>query len=370
MVLDIGVVTLRTMKSSDIAPLRMHSQRLWGAPFDTPQEVVGWLGAVQGQDYLVAKWSLAQRTKGVTGTAIDQALAAGSILRTHLLRPTWHFVTSADIRWILGLTAPRVHAQNAHYYQRAELDERFLAKTNSLLAKALEGGVQLTRKEVAAVLERSGVIASGPRLAYILMHAELDAVVCSGGLRGKQQTYASLDERAPKTKPFDREKALAELTKRYFISRGPATAKDYARWSGLTVVDAKVGLEMVGSLLEHEAVDDRDYWFAPTSQPTKRTTRVVDLVQGLDECIISYSHSRDALRPVPPTHGEPTVFAHAILLDGRLIGHWRREFDKKTVVIEASLYRPLDRTEIRALEAAVERYGSFEGAPTRLILTE
>ncbi len=356
------------MKSSDIAELRMYNQHLWGAPFDTAQDVVHWLGAVQGQDYLVAKWSLAQRTKGVTGPAIDQALADGSILRTHLLRPTWHFVLPADIRWMLELTGPRVHAQNAHYYRKAELDERLLTNTNALLAKALKGGVQLTRKEVAAVLERSGITAGGPRLAYILMHAELDAVICSGGLNGKQQTYASLEERAPTTKPLDRDEALAELTRRYFISRGPATAKDFVRWSGLTAVDAKFGLEMVSSQLEYEVVDDRDYWFAPTSRPTRRTTKVVDLVQGLDECIISYSHSRDALRPVPPTPGEPTVFAHAILLGGRLIGHWRRDFDKKTVVVEASLYRPLDRSEAGALDAAVERYGSFEGAPTRLIL--
>ena len=358
------------MKSSDIAQLRMHSQHLWGLPFDTAQDVIHWLGAVQGQDYLVAKWSLAQRTKGVTGAAIDQALADGSILRTHVLRPTWHFVVPADIRWILKLTAPRVHLQNAHYYRKLELDGKLLAKTNTLLARTLEGGHQLTRKDVAAVLERSGISASGPRLAYILMHAELDAVICSGGLNGKQQTYALLEERAPSAKSLDREEALAELTRRYFTSRGPVTVKDFARWSGLTAADAMVGLEMVSSQLEHEVVDDRDYWFAPASLPAKRTTRVVDLVQGLDECIISYSHSRDALRPLPPTPGEPTVFAHALLLDGRLIGHWRREFDKKTVIVEASLYRPLNRTETRALEAAVERYGSFEGAPTRLIFTE
>lgn len=358
------------MKSSDIAPRRMHSQRLWGAPFDSPQEVVGWLGAVQGQDYLVAKWSLAQRAQGVTGADVDRALGDGSILRTHLLRPTWHFVVPADIRWMLELTAPRVHMQNAHYYRKLELDEELLAKTNLLLGRTLEGGDQLTRKEVAAVLERSGIIASGPRLAYILMHAELDAVICSGGLNGKQQTYASLEERAPRTKSLNRDEALAELIRRYFISRGPATVKDFVRWSGLTGVDAKFGLEMASSRLEHEVVDDRDYWFAPASQPTKRTTRVVDLVQGLDESVISYSHSRDALRPVPPTPGEPTVFAHAVLLDGRLIGHWRREFDKKSLVVEASLYRPLDRSETRALEAAVERYGSFEGASTRLIFTE
>ena len=362
--------TLRMMKSSDIAPWRMHSQHLWGTPFDSPQEVVGWLIAVQGQDYLVAKWSVAQRAQGVTGTEVDRALADGSILRTHLLRPTWHFVTPADIRWLLGLTGPRVHAQNAPYYRKAELDNRLLAKCNALLAKTLEGGTQLTRKEVAAVLARAGIVASGPRLAYILMHAELDAVICSGGLRGKQQTYASLDERAPRTKPFDREEALAELTRRYFISRGPATAKDYARWSGLTLADSNDGLEMVGSQLEKETVEGRDYWFAPAPPPTKEAAKVVDLVQGLDECVISYSHSRDALRPAPPATGEPTVFMHAILLDGRLIGHWRRDFDRKTMVVEASLYRPLNRTETRALNNAVERYGNFEGAPTRLILTE
>ena len=137
----------------------------------------------------------------------------------------------------------------------------------------------------------------------------------------------------------------------------------------LTVADALVGLEMVSSESSMRSLTIGTIG-SRRPRPPRPTTRVVDLVQGLDECIISYSHSRDALRPLPPTPGEATVFAHAILLDGRLIGHWRREFDKKTVVVEASLYRPLNGTEIRALEAAVERYGSFEGAPTRLIVTK
>jgi len=346
----------------------MHSQHLWGTPFDTAQDVVQWLGAVQGQDYLVAKWSLAQRTKGVTASAIDRALGDGSILRTHVLRPTWHFVLPADIRWILELTAPRVHMQNAPHYRKLELDVDLLAKSNTVLEKALEGGAQLTRKEVGPLLERSGIIASGPRLAYILMRAELDAVICSGALNGKQQTYASLSERAPSAKTLDREEALAELTRRFFTSRGPATLKDYMWWSSLTSADARNGLEMVDSQLEHEVVDDREYWFAPAPEPPRRASKVIDLVQGLDECIVGYSQSRDALRPLPPTPGEPTVFAHAMLLDGRLIGHWRRTFEKHSVVVEASLYRPLNRTETKALDAAVERYGNFAQLPTTWIL--
>ena len=194
----------------------------------------------------MAKWSVAQRARGVTDSAVDRAFADGAILRTHILRPTWHFVLPADIRWLLALSAPRVHALNASYYRKAELDRGLFARSEAALARALKRR-HLTRTELAVVLDRVGIRASGLRLAYILMHAELEAVICSGAPRGKQQTYASFDERVPPAKPLHRDEALAELTARYFTSRGPATVKDFARWCSLTVSDARAGVEMVAA---------------------------------------------------------------------------------------------------------------------------
>ena len=343
-----------------IAQRRMHNQRLWGPGFGTAAEVVAWLVAMQAQEFPVAKWSVAQRARNIDNSAVDEAFADGSILRTHILRPTWHFVGRDDLRWLLALSAPRVHALNALYYRRTELDGELLATSESVLTRALHGR-QLTRAEVAVELDRAGVTASGLRLAYILMHAELEAVVCSGAPRGKQQTYASFDERVPPASARHRDDALAELTARYFTSRGPATVKDFARWCSFTLGDARAGLEMVQSQLQHEVVDGRTYWFAPSSTIEAPTSPVVDLVQGYDECIMSYSESKDVLRE-PAAAGDPTVpFNHAVLLDGHVIGHWRHAPKAKAVTIETRLYRDLDRREARALDDAIERYGAFLG---------
>ena len=183
----------------DIAHQRLHNEHLAGAQLNKPEAVVQWLCAVQSQDYAGAKWAIAQRTTGETNAALDQLFNDGKILRTHVMRPTWHFVLPADIRWLLRLTAPRVHAANAYYYRKLELDDAVFHRGNAALAKALQGGAQLIRAEIALVYTNAGIHASGLRLAYLIMHAELDALICSGALHGKQFTYAWLDDRVPQT---------------------------------------------------------------------------------------------------------------------------------------------------------------------------
>jgi hypothetical protein len=358
------------MKSREIAERRMYSQHLWGTPFDTPEEVVGWLGAVQAQEFHYAKWSVAQRADGVDDAAMDRAFADGTFLRTHILRPTWHFVLAEDLRWMLSLSAPRIHALNAHLYRKLELDVKTLARADSLLAMSLKDGAQLTRKEIATVMAKASIDTSDQRLAFILMHAELDSVVCSGALRGKQHTYALFDDRVPSAKALDRDEALARLTSRYFTARGPATLKDFSRWSSLTMADCRGGLGSVGSELDHEVVEGRTYWFASIASSPEAPSKRIDLVQGYDECIMSYSESRDALfshleSPIVP--GSNATPYHAVLLGGRLIGHWRRALSKGSAEIETWFYRPLKGAEERSFEDAVARFGRYLGVPTTMI---
>lgn len=360
------------MNRDDIAHRRMRNHHLWGTPLETAEEVLRWLAAAQAQEFGPAKWSIAQRAGGVSEAALAQAFADGAILRTHILRPTWHFVLPADLRWLLDLSAPRVHALNAYSYRRFGLDDELFARSNALLAEAVSGGRQLTRTELAAHLANAGITARGLQLGYILMRAELDAVLCSGALRGKQQTYASFDERVPPARALDREAALAELTRRYFTSRGPATLKDYLRWSSLTAPDGRRGLDLVKSQLERDVVDGRTYWFAascPSAPGASPASPVIDLVQGYDEYIMSYSESKDVLQVPGKTVAAPQAqgaFTHALLLDGRVIGHWRPVRQERSVVIDTYLYRPLDRIGAQALDAAVERYGRFLGVPATL----
>lgn len=296
----------------------------------------------------MAKWSVAQRTRGASKADVEQAFADGVIVRTHVLRPTWHFALAEDIRWLLTATAPRVNALNAFYNKQHELDKKVLAKSNTLIARALESGTHLTRRELAVALERGGVRASGARLAYIMMRAELDAIVCSGALRGKQHTYALLDERAPCAKALEREAALAELTRRYFTSRGPATLNDFLRWSSLTAAEGRAGLALVGKDLDRDVIDGKTYWFGPAPRARAAAKPAVDLVQGYDEIIMSYSESRDdsfRLGDAP--------FFNAVLLDGRLIGHWKPVAQRNSVLVKTVLNRTLGREEKKALATAV-----------------
>jgi len=353
---------------SNIAVQRLYNQRLLQTEFQTPSEVVAWMGAVQSQDYAFAKWALGLRLVNGTDAVIEQAFNAGAILRTHVMRPTWHFVTPADIRWMLELTAPRVNAFNAYKYRQLELDEPLLRRSSAALAKALQGGKQLTRNELRVVLQKAGV-ATGPlhrggehRMAYILMWAELDGVICSGPRRGKQFTYMSLDERAPHARKLTRDEALAELTRRYFASHGPATTQDFAWWSGLTMADAKAGLDMHGSQLSHEVIGGRTCWFSSVETAVKDKAVAAHLLPALDEYTVAYQDKSAVFDPTDTKRlGDRGEFLtnHVIVVNGRIAGTWRRKLKKDAVIFTCNLFATLKTAEQRLFAAAIQRYGKF-----------
>jgi Winged helix DNA-binding domain len=271
------------MRPSDVQHVRLHSQRLSFTRFTRPDEVVSWLGAVQAQDYSAAKWAVGQHMRQATDQIIEKAFAEGSILRTHVLRPTWHLVAPADIRWMLELTAPRVRGAIGFNCRRMSMDEALFKRSQKALIAALRGGRQLTRDALRQVIQRAGIATDGVRLVLILMRAELDGVICSGARIGKQFTYALLDERVPRSNALTRDEALAELTRRYFTSRGPATVKDFVWWSGLTAADARAGIEMTGRRLVREVIDGKTCWRSSSAQAVIRRTRAVYFLPAYDE---------------------------------------------------------------------------------------
>ena len=344
---------------------RLRTQRLTGPGFARPHDVVGWFGAVQAQDYGPAKWSVATRARGATDAWLDRACDAGEILRTHVLRPTWHFVLPADIRWLLSATAPRVQARCAYRYRQLGLDDATLRRGDEVLAAALSGGVHLTRAEAAAALAGAGIAVDGQRLPYLLMHAELEAVVCSGPRKGKQHSWALLDERAPQAVDLPRDQAVAELTLRYFTSHGPATAKDFAKWASLTLEEVRAGIEGAGPGLRRVELGGLVLWMGagePRATPGLRSP-VVHLVQGYDEYIMGYTETKSVLARPGATWApaERPVFNLVVLLDGRVAGFWKRTIKKDQVMIEVSLREDFDDARRRALEAEAARYGAFLG---------
>jgi len=350
-----------------ILAARLHNQWLVRSAVRRPAAVVERLCAVQAQDFIGAKWAIGLRAAGLDDAAVENAFDRGEILRTHAMRPTWHFVTPADIRWLLALTAPRVHQASKFYYKQYGLDAKTMSRVHKVLASELQGGRFRTRTELAAALAKRGIEASGPRLGLLTIHAELEQVMCSGPVRGKQLTYALFDERAPDAKARTPRDAGAELASRYFASHGPATLRDYVWWSGLTVAQAKKGIE-------HAALEPREaggltYW-AENWDAVSRMPPATFLLPNYDEYLIAYK-DRGLMQPRGDVSGDgimkgPDAFAHPLVVDGLVAGFWRRRVSGAKTSVEVVAQVPLSAKQRKAVNEAAARLATFTGEGFRL----
>jgi hypothetical protein len=357
--------------SHELIAARLRNHLLCRPKKTTPADVVQHFGAMQAQDFPAAVWAIGLRAPGCHSADVEHAFNEGKILRTHLLRPTWHFVAPADIRWMLALSAPRVHATNAYYYRQSGLDAKVVSRACAMIHRVLDGAEPMTRAELAVPLKRAKVPADGLKLAYLMMHAELEGVICSGPRRGRQFTYALLDERAPAGKTLDRPDAIVLLAKRYFTSHGPATLRDFVWWSGLTVKDARLGIEGVKPALQKDAVEGCEYWgTSPRGSATKGCTAF--LLPNYDEYLIAY---KDRAPVIDPGRAANIVarsggaFSHHLVVDGRLAGSWTREEKPNSVEIQVAPYFKLTPAQSRAVSSAADCYAEFLGVPVSFSMT-
>jgi hypothetical protein len=353
----------------NIAHLRLQNQRLLDRPFQKPADVVHWLGAVQSQDYPGAKWGVGQRMAAATDAGLDAAFNAGEILRTHILRPTWHFVTPADLPWMLELSGPRVNQTNVGMYRRLELDDAFFKRTHKIIRKALQDGNYRTRNELGAILAAKGMTAVGQRIAYIAMQAETAGLICSGPVRGKQQTYALVEERTPHRPKHSRDEALAMLATRYFTSHGPATAYDFAWWSGLTVGDARRGIQMLDRSFESVEFENKIYVMRQEAASAPPTLPVVHLLPNYDEHVVAYRDHGPSLDPHTPNALDGwgnALTAHIVVRNGLVVGGWRRTVEAERIAARFDVRIPFKRTETAALKRALGDYARFMGKPVEI----
>ena len=351
----------------DVAAERLRNQRLMRTTFRDPAGVVQGLGAVQAQEYPMARWGLGLRGAGFDDAAVTAAFDCGDILRTHALRPTWHFLTPADIRWILALTGPRVQATMATYHRTREIDAALLAKSRKVIERTLRDGQTRTRTEIGAALRRAGIDVKTLRLAFVVIDAELEGLICSGPRRGKEFTYALLEERVPPAAMLKGDEALAELTRRYFTSHGPATIRDFAWWSGQTQASIKRGIEILGSKLTKITSQDLICWCAAPPRSGTTTTPVAHLLPIYDEFLIAYKDrvfmQRDAKTPKLHSGPDPN---HYLVIDGRLAGSWKPAEKGGKVTVTVATYGRISRAERDAIERAAADYGKFVARPITL----
>ena len=342
-----------------IAHQRLINQKIIDKGFQQPQDAVEFLGAVQAQDYPMSKWAVGIRTKNATDKMVEQALDEGLILRTHILRPTWHLVSHKDIRWMLALTAPHIHQISAHYNRKMELSNDLLNLTDALLAKAVEGHKHLTKAELMAHLELAGINTSEGRSSLILIHAELNGVLCSGKQNGKNNTYALLEERVTPAPSYTREESLGLLARRYFRSHGPATLHDFGWWSGLKISDAKAGLESVKEEFLSETIENQTYWFLPDIQTALQPSTF--LLPAFDEFMVSYKNRAASLDSsnVSAAITANGIFKPIIVVDGQVKGLWSRTLQKEKVSIKTHFFS--DTITDPLLTKAAKEFASFLG---------
>jgi hypothetical protein len=354
------------MNTRDIATIRLANQQIASPSSTSPADVVTRLLAVQAQDYRGALWSIGLRLPGSAIAQIERAIAERSIVRSWPMRRTLHFVAAADIRWMLELLTPRLMKGSAGRMRQLEIDDAVLSRSRKAFVKALRDGAPLARDAMYDVLERAKISPANQRGLHVLCRLSQEGLLCFGPHRGKQPTFALLDEWIPTSRTLRHDEALAELTSRYFRGHGPATIRDFAWWSGLTLGEARAGVSMVAAELSEEKVEGIAYLASrntlDVSPATRRSARALYLLPGFDEYMLGYTDRSVALdrshapKIVPGNNG---MFMPTIVARGRVIGTWRSVASRHTLTVTPLPFAPLSSSDARAFAAAARCYETF-----------
>lgn len=349
------------MTNGEIVKQRLHNQLITGSTHREPASIVAALTAMQAQEFPMAKWAIGLRLPGITEENVEADFNQGTFLRTHMLRPTWHFVTPENIQWVLKLTSPNVHAFNAYYYRQASLLPSDFKKAIRIFENALAGQNFLTRKNLQSILEKNRIKAEGLRLGLIFMFAELEGLICSGPRIGKQFTYALLDERIMGRIAFNPKQPLEELTRRYFLSRGPATIQDFVWWSGLRPKQAREGIDRLQNEFKKERVSGQEYIFLPANKSNQGEIQSCFLLPDYDEYGISYKNREAYKRENSDKEFSSIdpVFKHWLIVDGMIGGKWRRLEKKGKWTAEAQCFLSFNKIQRKAVKKALDRYNAF-----------
>lgn len=353
------------MTNNIIANGRLYNQMIAGSVYHTPEQVVKKLGAIQAQDYMQAVWAIGLRSPGTKLADIERAIVERKIILTWTLRGTLHFVPAEDVKWMLQLSAPRLVSQTKRRMAELGLDDQTLERCREIIVAALKGGKQLDRSALLQLIEEEGIHTGNQCGYHMLWNSAYQGLICFGPMNGKQQTIVLLEEWVPDCRELSYEKSLQELALRYFTARGWATVQDFAWWAGITLTDARRGLEFVKSELLSEDIEGSEYWMSTHRLTPADEDSGVYLLPGFDEYILGYKDRSAVLDPetapliVPGNNG---VFLPMIVVGGQVVGTWKRTIKKKGIEIVIHPFGELGNAEEAVLKAA-ERYAAFIGLP-------
>lgn len=348
------------MNADEIIAHRLLNQQIAETRLKKPAALVSYMMAMQAQEYAQAKWAIGLRLPGLTDADVQKDFDEGRIIRTHILRPTWHWVAPADIRWMMVLSTPRVHAFNKTYYKKTGLNTRTVNKCMGILVRELEGNNFKTRKALNEEFKKAKIVKDTIGLSLIMMHAELEGIICSGPRQGKQFTYRLLDELVPSAKPAHKEEILAEFTLKYFTTRGPATLHDFAWWSGLSMAEVKEGVALVDKKLDSFILNGQQYLFKARKLKDISKLQHTFLMPDYDEYGISYK-DRSLIFTGKSTHPSTAAYYHSIVMEGKAIGTWKSAEKGSKVSIQTNYHAALSKAKEKLMNDAIKKYRAFIG---------
>ena len=348
-----------------ITTLRLAAQGIGAPAFETPAEVVRHMLAMQAQDFPGAKWSVGLRTLNATDAEVEQAIADRQIVRSWPMRGTLHFAPAEDLGWMLSLTRDRMVQSAAGRHRTLELDDASFALAARVAEKAVSTTSVISRTALLAAFEAAGLSTAGQRGNHLLWYLNVTGLLVFGPLDGKQHSFVLLSDWVRNGRPLSGDEALAEFARRYFTSHGPATDRDFAWWSSLTLTAARRGLAAVVGDLETLEVDGRTYYHRQGLEPA--TTGVLAL-PGFDEYLLGYQDrsaplaAEWATRVVPGGNG---VFFSTIVVDGEIVGTWKRTMGAKQVSVEITPFTTLSARSMAAARTSLRAYARFMQLPLR-----
>ena len=358
------------MLFDEISKLRLVNQHVSHPGHKAAEVVVGEMVAIQAQDFIMAEWAIGIRLHNPTNKTIETALNNAEIIRTHLMRPTWHIVSSKDIYWLLELTAPQIKSSLRARHKELEINEQVIKKSKKIIENSLQRDNHLNREELISKLENSKIKTKNNRASHIFLMLELDGLICSGITKGKKQTYALLEERVPAKKFLYKDEALAELAKKYYTSHGPATLYDFAWWSGLSMRDSRNALEMNKENFISETFKSKTFWFKDSPEIKQKMNNNIYLLPAYDEFIISYKDRSAAVKQEDISWAVSSngIFRPVIVYKGTVIGLWKSIEKKDKILLEAILFKSNSNLTDRLINKASLLFGKFWGKPVEVTI--
>lgn len=353
------------MTSKELLQYRIYNQQLHRPVPHTPETLVAYMGAVQAQDYAMAKWAIGLRMQDPREQPIEDAIHNGGIIRLHIVRPTWHFVTTENARWMMQLSAPYIQKAARYIDLQTGLTAAIYAKARKVLEKELEQE-DLSKEAIMDRLTQRGIQVDNLLTTQLLIRAETEMLICSGKRKDRRFTYTLFDKRVASVSGISREEALARLATLYFKTRGPATVKDFAWWSGLSATDATKGWRAIEKQLTAVVTNGVTYWMFDTGMPVPTAIPHSFLLPPYDELTVSYSESRRLLFDGEGALVGNGIFRPVMMEKQKLTGIWKRTEKKNGIELGFSFLPQHPGKPSRPLLSAVRLFEQHTGKPVTL----